>query len=158
MSLLELKNLQVTYGFGAQAVPAVRGVDLTLAAGQKLGVAGESGCGKSTLALALLRLLPASARLSGQILLDGEDVLSMRWGRLRAVRWAGASIVFQGAMHSLNAVHRIGDQIAEPILLHQKATPRSRGRRSGSCFSRWVCRWRAPTPIRTSSPAVSGSA
>ncbi|MER7666200.1 MULTISPECIES: ABC transporter ATP-binding protein [unclassified Streptomyces] len=123
MSLLELKNLQVTYGSGARAVPAVRGVDLTLAAGQKLGVAGESGCGKSTLALALLRLLPASARLSGQILLDGEDVLSMRWGRLRAVRWAGASIVFQGAMHSLNAVHRIGDQIAEPILLHQKATP-----------------------------------
>ncbi|NUK45847.1 ABC transporter ATP-binding protein [Streptomyces lunaelactis] len=123
MSLLEVKDLHVTYGSGARAVPAVRGVDLSLDAGQKLGIAGESGCGKSTLALALLRLLPASARLSGEILLDGEDVLAMKWGRLRAVRWAGASIVFQGAMHSLNAVHRIGDQIAEPILLHQKSTP-----------------------------------
>ncbi|MCT9093306.1 ABC transporter ATP-binding protein [Streptomyces sp. ASQP_92] len=120
MSLLEIRDLHVTYGNGAAAV---RGVDLTIAPGQKLGVAGESGCGKSTLAMALLRLLPASAVLRGSVLLDGEDVLAMRWGRLRAVRWAGASIVFQGAMHSLNAVHRVGDQIAEPILLHGLATP-----------------------------------
>ncbi|MCX5203841.1 ABC transporter ATP-binding protein [Streptomyces sp. NBC_00237] len=118
--VLELRNLHVTYG---KDVHAVRGVDLTLAAGQKLGVAGESGCGKSTLALALLRLLPATARLTGEILLDGEDVLTMKWGRLRAVRWAGASIVFQGAMHSLNAVHRIGDQVAEPLLIHGRPTP-----------------------------------
>ncbi len=55
----------------------------------------------------------------------------MKWGRLRAVRWAGASIVFQGAMHSLNAVHRVGDQIAEPILLHSKATPAAARRRAG---------------------------
>ena len=123
MSLLEIRDLTVTYGSGASAVPAVRGVDLSLAAGQKLGVAGESGCGKSTMALALLRLLPASARLTGQILLDGEDVLAMKWGRLRAVRWAGASIVFQGAMHSLNAVQRIGEQIAEPLLVHGRSTP-----------------------------------
>ncbi|MDI3388324.1 ABC transporter ATP-binding protein [Streptomyces sp. B-S-A8] len=118
--LLDIKDLNVTYGTGAAAV---RGVDLTLAAGQKLGIAGESGCGKSTLALALLRLLPAGAKLSGEILLDGEDVLTMKWGRLRAVRWAGASIVFQGAMHSLNAVRRIGDQIAEPMLIHRTAPP-----------------------------------
>ncbi|MFE0739071.1 ABC transporter ATP-binding protein [Streptomyces sp. NPDC058855] len=131
MSLLEVRDLRVTYGTGAAAVPAVRGVDLSLAAGQKLGVAGESGCGKSTLALALLRLLPASARLSGEILLDGEDVLTMKWGRLRAVRWAGASIVFQGAMHSLNAVRRIGDQVAEPLLVHGRATPAAARRRAG---------------------------
>ncbi|MEU6950576.1 ABC transporter ATP-binding protein [Streptomyces sp. NPDC046316] len=131
MSLLEVRNLTVTYGAGASAVPAVRGVDLTLAAGQKLGVAGESGCGKSTMALALLRLLPASARLTGQILLDGEDVLAMKWGRLRAVRWAGASIVFQGAMHSLNAVQRIGDQIAEPLLVHGRPTPAEARKRVG---------------------------
>ncbi|WP_137992991.1 ABC transporter ATP-binding protein [Streptomyces vilmorinianum] len=131
MSLLEVRNLSVTYGSGAAAVPAVRGVDLTLAAGQKLGVAGESGCGKSTMALALLRLLPASARLTGEILLDGEDVLAMKWGRLRAVRWAGASIVFQGAMHSLNAVHRIGDQIAEPLLVHGRPTPAAVRKRVG---------------------------
>lgn len=131
MSLLEVRNLSVTYGSGAAAVPAVRGVDLTLAAGQKLGVAGESGCGKSTMALALLRLLPPSARLTGEILLDGEDVLTMKWGRLRAVRWAGASIVFQGAMHSLNAVHRIGEQIAEPLLVHGRSTPAAARKRVG---------------------------
>ncbi|MET9364011.1 ABC transporter ATP-binding protein [Streptomyces sp. NPDC006632] len=120
MSLLEIKDLHVTYGTGAAAV---RGVDLRIEPGRALGIAGESGCGKSTLAMALLRLLPASARTTGQVLLDGEDVLTMRWGRLRAVRWAGASIVFQGAMHSLNAVHRVGDQIAEPIVLHGLASP-----------------------------------
>ncbi|QNS03785.1 ABC transporter ATP-binding protein [Streptomyces xanthii] len=120
MTLLQVKDLAVTYAGGAQAV---RGVNLSVEAGQKLGIAGESGCGKSTLALALLRLLPAGTKVSGEILLDGEDVLAMKWGQVRAVRWAGASIVFQGAMHSLNAVHRIGDQIAEPILLHKKATP-----------------------------------
>ena len=128
MTLLEVQNLNVTYPGGAAAV---RGVDLSLAAGQKLGVAGESGCGKSTLALALLRLLPAGTRVGGQVLLDGEDVLTMRWGQVRAVRWAGASIVFQGAMHSLNPVHRVGDQIAEPILLHRKATAATARKQAG---------------------------
>ncbi|MFJ6693590.1 oligopeptide/dipeptide ABC transporter ATP-binding protein [Streptomyces sp. NPDC091294] len=128
LSLLEVRDLRVTYPGGAAAV---RGVDLSLAPGEKLGVAGESGCGKSTLALALLRLLPPGARVGGEVLLDGEDVLTMKWGRVRAVRWAGASIVFQGAMHSLNAVHRIGDQIAEPILLHRRATPAGARKRAG---------------------------
>ncbi|GGV88931.1 ABC transporter ATP-binding protein [Streptomyces massasporeus] len=128
MSLLDVRNLTVTYAGGAAAV---RGVDLRLDAGQKLGLAGESGCGKSTLALALLRLLPAGARITGEVLLDGEDVLTMKWGRVRAVRWAGASIVFQGAMHSLNAVHRVGDQIAEPILLHRKATAAGAKKKTG---------------------------
>ncbi|MEV0976146.1 ABC transporter ATP-binding protein [Streptomyces sp. NPDC049915] len=128
MTLLEVRDLAVTYQGGAAAV---RGVDLTLEAGQKLGVAGESGCGKSTLALALLRLLPAGTRITGRVTLDGEDVLGMRWGQLRAVRWAGASIVFQGAMHSLNPVHRVGDQIAEPILLHGRATAAAARKRAG---------------------------
>ncbi|ELS56080.1 ABC transporter ATP-binding protein [Streptomyces viridochromogenes] len=128
MSLLDVRNLTVTYPGGAAAV---RGVDLTLSTGQKLGIAGESGCGKSSLALALLRLLPAGTRVGGEVLLDGEDVLTMKWGRVRAVRWAGASIVFQGAMHSLNAVHRVGDQIAEPILLHGKASPAGARKRTG---------------------------
>ncbi|MEX3103336.1 MULTISPECIES: ABC transporter ATP-binding protein [unclassified Streptomyces] len=128
MSVLEVRDLRVTYAGG---FAAVRGVDLDLTSGQKLGVAGESGCGKSTLALALLRLLPAGTRVEGRILLDGEDVLAMRWGRLRAVRWAGASIVFQGAMHSLNPVHRVADQIAEPIVLHARVTPTAARRKAG---------------------------
>ncbi|MFG2672538.1 ABC transporter ATP-binding protein [Streptomyces sp. DT20] len=126
--LLQVRDLTVTYAGGAQAV---RGVDLEVDAGQKLGIAGESGCGKSTLALALLRLLPAGTKVTGEILLNGEDVLTMKWGQVRAVRWAGASIVFQGAMHSLNAVHRIGDQIAEPIVLHSKASQAAARKRAG---------------------------
>jgi peptide/nickel transport system ATP-binding protein len=119
--LLRVRDLQVTYPGG---VPAVRGVDLDLAAGQRLGLAGESGSGKSSLALALLRLLPVGTQVRGQVLLHGRDVLALGWGKLRAVRWAEASVVFQGAMHSLNPVRRIGDQIAEPILLHQRGTRR----------------------------------
>jgi ABC-type glutathione transport system ATPase component len=116
--LLQLKDLNVTYAVGEQEVPAVRGVDLTLDPGGTLGVAGESGSGKSTVAMSVLRLLPPTAKITGEILLDGEDVTAMKWGRLRAVRWAEASVVFQGAMHALNPVRKIGDQIAEPLRLH----------------------------------------
>lgn len=120
--LLEFRDTTITYRGARRAVPAVRGVDLTLGAGETLGLAGESGSGKSTLAMSVLRLLPAETTIGGQILLDGEDITAMKWGRLRAVRWADASVVFQGAMHGLNPVRRISDQIAEPIVLHGNAT------------------------------------
>ncbi|GAA5168219.1 ABC transporter ATP-binding protein [Amycolatopsis dongchuanensis] len=121
--LLELKNLGITYRTAGGEVEAVRDVNLRLEPGDTLGVAGESGSGKSTVAMGVLRLLPKSARVSGEILLDGEDVTAMRWGRLRAVRWSEASIVFQGAMHALNPVRSIGTQIAEPIRLHAEKPP-----------------------------------
>jgi peptide/nickel transport system ATP-binding protein len=121
--LLEFRGVGIDYRTARGPVPAVRGVDLTVDAGETLGLAGESGSGKSTLAMSVLRLLPKSARVSGQILLDGADVGTMSWGRLRAVRWAEASVVFQGAMHALNPVRRIGDQIAEPILVHGGTPP-----------------------------------
>jgi peptide/nickel transport system ATP-binding protein len=117
--LLDVRDLHVTYRTGEGGLPAVRGVDVTVERGQIVGVAGESGCGKSTLASTVLRLQPATATVTGEVLFDGKDVLSMRWGELRAVRWAGASIVFQGALHSLNPVHRIGAQLAEPLQVHR---------------------------------------
>jgi peptide/nickel transport system ATP-binding protein len=118
MSVLELRGLTVAYRTEAGPVPAVRGVDLVVGPGESVGLAGESGCGKSTVAAAVLRLLPPGTEVGGQILLDGEDVATMKPGRLRAVRWTGAAIVFQGALHSLNPVRRIGWQIEEAITLH----------------------------------------
>src|ERR1700722_12796994 len=132
MTLLELRDLHITYQTQAGPVPAVRGVSLSVDAGQTLGLAGESGCGKSTIAASVLRLLPVSAKVTGQILVNGDDVVTMSWGKLRAVRWAGASIIFQGAMHSLNPVQRIGKQIAEPILLHAATTTAAQGGRRGT--------------------------
>jgi peptide/nickel transport system ATP-binding protein len=116
--LLSVRDLHVTYPTDAGPLAAVRGVDVELAAGATLGLAGESGCGKSSLAAALLRLLPRGATASGEVLLDGEDVMTMKPGRLRAARWSGMAIVFQGALHTLNPVQRIGRQIAEAIELH----------------------------------------
>ena len=119
MSLLEVRDLHVTYAASSPApIPAVRGVDLALDVGETLGIAGESGCGKSTMASALLRLLPRGTEVTGEVLLDGEDVLDMKPGRLRTVRWTELAIVFQGALHTLNPVRRVGDQIAEAIRLH----------------------------------------
>ena len=119
--LLAVRDLNVTYRSEAGAVPAVRGVSFDLAPGETLGLAGESGCGKSTIAGALLRVLPRGTDVTGEVLLDGEDVLGMKPGRLRAVRWTEMSIVFQGALHALNPVQRVGDQIAEAIEVHRTA-------------------------------------
>ena len=120
VALLDVRDLAVTYRSGGEPVRAVRGVSVALGAGETLGMAGESGCGKTTVALSLLRLLPASAELSGQILFKGENIIGLGWQRLRAVRWGEASVVFQGAMSALNPVRTIGEQICEPILLHEK--------------------------------------
>jgi peptide/nickel transport system ATP-binding protein len=120
--VLSVRDLHVTYRSEAGPVPAVRGVSFELGAGETLGLAGESGCGKSTIAGALLRVLPRGTEVTGEIRLDGEDVLAMKPGRLRAVRWTEMSIVFQGALHALNPVQRVGDQIAEAIEAHGTAS------------------------------------
>ena len=119
--LLSVRDLQVTYRSEAGSVPAVRGVSFDVAPGETLGLAGESGCGKSTIAGALLKVLPPGTEVTGEVLLDGEDVLQMTPGRLRAVRWTEMSIVFQGALHALNPVQRVGNQIAEAIEVHRTA-------------------------------------
>jgi peptide/nickel transport system ATP-binding protein len=121
MTVLSLRDLHITYHTQGGGVPAVRGVDLEVATSEVVGLAGESGCGKSTIAGAILRLLPPKTKVEGQIILDGQDILGLSLGKLRAVRWAGASIVFQGAMHALNPVQRVGDQIGEAIMVHGQA-------------------------------------
>ena len=131
MSVLSVRDLHVAYRTRAGAVPAVRGVSFDIARGEVLGMAGESGCGKSTIVNAAMRLLPPGTEVSGQVLLDGEDVLAMKPGRLRAVRWAGASVIFQGALHALNPVRTIGHQIAEAMLVHGTTDEAGASRRVG---------------------------
>ncbi len=133
MNILHLRDLRVTYRRTPADPPvaALRGVNLTVEHGELVGVAGESGSGKSTLAAAILRLLPATAAISGAITLDGVDVRAATWGQLRALRWAKAAIVFQGATHALNPVRRIGHQIAEPILTHTHTTRRAAHTQAG---------------------------
>jgi len=124
--LLRMRDVSVTYRTEDGEVPAVRGADLELDRGEIVGIAGESGCGKTTLASTVLRLQPAGAEVTGEVLFEGEDVLTMRWGDLRALRWAGASMVFQGALHSLNPVRRVGEQIGEPIRVHEQGISEKR--------------------------------
>jgi peptide/nickel transport system ATP-binding protein len=123
-NLLEVDGLSVTYRTGHDRVRAVRDVSFSLAPGETIGMAGESGSGKSTVALSLLRLLPSSADVTGTVRFRGDDIMTINWERIRAVRWAGASVVFQGAMSALNPVQTIGEQIREPILLHEKVGER----------------------------------
>jgi peptide/nickel transport system ATP-binding protein len=136
VSVLELRDLHITYRSERGDVPAVRGVDLTIDPGETVGLAGESGCGKSTIAASVLRLLPKATKVDGRVILDGEDVYAMKPGRLRAVRWTSAAIVFQGALHSLNPVRTVGDQIDEAIQLHSRDAERAARRRTNDLLER----------------------
>ncbi len=102
-------------------VHAVDGVSFSLDEGQALGLAGESGCGKTTTALSLMRLLPYNGKIvGGSILFRGRELVKSSEAMMRKIRWKDISIVFQGAMNSLNPVQRVGKQIAEPMLLHEE--------------------------------------
>ena len=132
MSVLSVRDLEVTYSTKGGDVPAVRGVSFDIGKGEVLGLAGESGCGKSTIAGAILRLHAAQTKIGGAITLDGEDVLGLSPGKLRATRWTGASIVFQGALHTLNPVQKVGDQIVEAITVHHMAADKEAYVRAGA--------------------------
>lgn len=128
-ALLEMQDVSVTYRSAGGDLPAVRGVTFSVSTGESVGLAGESGCGKSTLASTVLRLQPTTALVEGAVLLEDQNVQTVPWGQLRALRWAEAAMVFQGASHSLNPVQRIDDQIAEPIRLHDSSIDKAEGRR-----------------------------
>ncbi|HJQ55460.1 MAG TPA: ABC transporter ATP-binding protein, partial [Vineibacter sp.] len=108
---------------GTRVVKAVNEVSLDLHKGETLGIVGESGSGKSTLALSLLRLLPPAARIvSGEILFEGEDLLKKSDEEMRKVRGKRIAMILQDPMASLNPLFSIGDQVGEPLRVHEGAS------------------------------------
>jgi peptide/nickel transport system ATP-binding protein len=116
-TLLEIENLSLEIG----GQPILKGVDLSLAAGETMGVVGESGSGKSMTALSVMQLLPDAARTSGRIVFDGIDILSATEDQMCALRGDDIGMVFQEPMTALNPVKTIGEQVAEGIRWHARA-------------------------------------
>jgi peptide/nickel transport system ATP-binding protein len=120
--LLAIHDLHVEFETDAGAVPAVRGVDLEVMAGETVALVGESGCGKSVTALAIMRLM--SGRVSaGQIDFRGKPLASLSEPEMRRVRGGQIGMIFQEPMTSLNPVFKIGRQIEEVVVLHQRLGP-----------------------------------
>jgi oligopeptide/dipeptide ABC transporter ATP-binding protein len=129
--LLELRNLSTHYvsARGTRVVRAVDDVSLRLDAGETLGIVGESGSGKTTLALSILRLLPTAARIvQGEIRFQGENLLDKPEAEMRRIRGKRIAMILQDPMASLNPLFTVGDQVAEPVRVHEGA---SRGRAWG---------------------------
>ena len=130
--LLEVRDLTVEFTTKAGTVHAVEGASFEVEQGEAMGLAGESGCGKTTTALALMGLLPYNGRIvRGSIRFAGRDLATLPETSMRKIRWKEISIIFQGAMNSLNPVQRVGRQIAEPIILHENADPDAATKRAG---------------------------
>ena len=118
-AILEISDLRVNFPTPNGPFMAVDGVSLRLGKGERLGLIGESGSGKSTLALAVMRLIKPPGRiLSGQVVLDGLDLLGLPDDSMREHRLADIALVAQGAMNSLNPVMRIRDQIVDAMQAH----------------------------------------
>jgi oligopeptide transport system ATP-binding protein len=132
--LLQLENLSTHYvsARGARVVRAVDEVSLSIDAGETLGIVGESGSGKSTLALTILRLLPTAARIvEGTMRFEGEDLLAKSDAEMRHVRGKRIAMILQDPMASLNPLFTIGDQVAEPIRVHEGSGRGNAWRRAG---------------------------
>ena len=132
VSLLDVRDLHLHYSAGGRIVRAVDGVSFGIEGrGEAVGVVGESGSGKTSLANALMRLLPKGvARFDGSIRLDGKELTALSdEAYRREVRWRRIAMVFQGAMNVLNPVLRVGDQVAEPLLLDDHVDKRAARRR-----------------------------
>jgi peptide/nickel transport system ATP-binding protein len=119
--LLHVKALKTQFLTDYGKITAVDDVSLVVNVGETLGVVGESGCGKTVLALSIMRLVPTPPGkiISGEILYDGRNLLSLSDEEMRRIRGKEISMIFQEPMTSLNPVIRVGDQIAEGIRLHQ---------------------------------------
>jgi oligopeptide/dipeptide ABC transporter ATP-binding protein len=127
MALLEVRDLAVEFTLGGgRTARAVDGISFDVDAGEAVGLVGESGCGKTTTALAITRLLPTNGRIvGGSVRLAGEEISALSAEEFRRRRWTDVSIIFQGAMNALNPVRRVGDQVAEPVMLHEQGLSRS---------------------------------
>jgi oligopeptide/dipeptide ABC transporter ATP-binding protein len=123
-SLVEVRNLVTTFTTGGQRVVAVDNVSLRVHPGRTLALVGESGCGKSVTALSILRLLPSPPATieSGEVLFEGNDLLSLPESKLRELRGNRIAMIFQEPMTSLNPVFTIGYQLIEAIRLHRKVS------------------------------------
>ena len=127
--ILQVKDLTMHYQTRQGTVKAVDGISFELVRGEVLGLVGESGCGKTSIAVTLMKLLPDNALIvKGQVLLDGQDLMTMDDTTLRTYRWRRISMIFQAAMNSLDPVHRVGDQIIEAIEAHDMITTMTEAR------------------------------
>lgn len=118
-NVLEVKNLSVSFHSTVGEVQAVRDVSFSLKKGEVLAIVGESGCGKSVLCKSIMKLLPGSAQIkSGKILLNGTDITDYKEKEMQKIRGSAFSMIFQDPMTSLNPTIKIGQQIAEAILVH----------------------------------------
>ena len=133
--LLDVRQLNVRFGAGPNAVHAVRNVSFTIGAGERFALVGESGSGKSVSALSILRLLP-DAVSSGAILWSGEDLLQKSERDMRAIRGSEIAMIFQEPMTALNPLYPIGHQIVEAILLHDAVGRREAEKRAARLLSR----------------------
>ena len=123
--LISIQNLTTQFDTTSGPVAAVNDLNLSLQGTETLAIVGESGCGKSITALSILRLVPFPGRIvSGRILFQGVDLLGLPPSGMRAVRGNSISMIFQEPMTSLNPVFRVGDQVAEGIMLHRRLDKR----------------------------------
>jgi peptide/nickel transport system ATP-binding protein len=119
MTLLKISNLRTTFPTQDGIVKAVDVVDLSMEAGEKMGLIGETGCGKTVLGMSIVRLLQPSTRIEGRIVYRGRDLLKISTEEMRRMRGREIAMILQNPTTSLNPVIRIGDQISEAIRLHQ---------------------------------------
>lgn len=129
-TLLEVRNLEVSFLTHVGEVRAVRNVSFKVEKGQILGIVGESGSGKSTVLMAIMGLIQKPGRIkSGSIIFEGEDLIRKKPAEMRSIRGNRIAMVFQDPMSSLNPVFRVGDQIAEAITTHQRVSRQEARRR-----------------------------